>query len=119
MTESHDTGLLPSGLDAERPALVETRWGTLALYRVGERWVAADAWCPHMLGPLHEGTRHGDEIVCPWHQWRFDLASGARTDAASTTDHAESEGDPCRIAVHATRLGDRGQLVIEPPGAQP
>lgn len=33
--------------------------------------------CSHLGGPLDEGTRDGDVIVCPWHGSRFDLCSGA------------------------------------------
>lgn len=117
MTESHDTGLLPNELDPGRPSVVETPWGTLALYRVEDRWVAADAWCPHMLGPLHQGTRCGSEVVCPWHGWRFDLASGRRTDEPAEPDPIERElGDgAARIQVLATHIGPGGRLWIESP----
>lgn len=33
--------------------------------------------CTHLGGPLHEGTREGDSVVCPWHGSRFDLRTGA------------------------------------------
>jgi nitrite reductase/ring-hydroxylating ferredoxin subunit/uncharacterized membrane protein len=33
--------------------------------------------CSHLGGPLGEGTRDGDVIICPWHRSRFDLCSGA------------------------------------------
>jgi nitrite reductase/ring-hydroxylating ferredoxin subunit len=33
--------------------------------------------CSHLGGPLAEGTRDGDVVVCPWHGSRFDLSSGA------------------------------------------
>ena len=32
--------------------------------------------CPHRGGPLAEGTVEGGKVVCPWHQWEFDLATG-------------------------------------------
>ena len=32
--------------------------------------------CSHLGGPLHEGERAGDVIICPWHRSRFDLCSG-------------------------------------------
>ena len=32
--------------------------------------------CSHLGGPLGEGERDGDVIVCPWHGSRFDLCSG-------------------------------------------
>lgn len=33
--------------------------------------------CSHLGGPLADGTREGDVVVCPWHASRFDLCSGA------------------------------------------
>jgi len=32
--------------------------------------------CSHLSGPLAEGEREGDTVVCPWHGSRFDLCSG-------------------------------------------
>ncbi|MBI5363074.1 MAG: Rieske 2Fe-2S domain-containing protein [Planctomycetes bacterium] len=75
---SFDTGLRPEDLDRSRPRAVETPWGMLALYCVEGEILAAQAFCPHLEGPLFEGSLRGDEIVCPWHQWRYSLRSGAR-----------------------------------------
>jgi nitrite reductase/ring-hydroxylating ferredoxin subunit/uncharacterized membrane protein len=32
--------------------------------------------CSHFGGPLAEGKRDGDVVICPWHGSRFELASG-------------------------------------------
>ena len=32
--------------------------------------------CSHFGGPLAEGERDGDVVVCPWHGSRFDLCTG-------------------------------------------
>lgn len=32
--------------------------------------------CSHFGGPLAEGEREGDTIICPWHESRFDLCGG-------------------------------------------
>jgi nitrite reductase/ring-hydroxylating ferredoxin subunit/uncharacterized membrane protein len=37
---------------------------------------AIAATCSHLGGPLDEGKRDGDTVVCPWHGSRFDLCSG-------------------------------------------
>jgi nitrite reductase/ring-hydroxylating ferredoxin subunit len=37
---------------------------------------AIAATCSHMGGPLADGDREGDVVVCPWHGSRFDLCSG-------------------------------------------
>jgi nitrite reductase/ring-hydroxylating ferredoxin subunit/uncharacterized membrane protein len=38
---------------------------------------AIAATCSHLGGPLDEGGREDDTVVCPWHGSRFDLHSGA------------------------------------------
>jgi nitrite reductase/ring-hydroxylating ferredoxin subunit len=37
---------------------------------------AIAATCSHLGGPLDQGSREGDTVVCPWHGSRFDLCSG-------------------------------------------
>ncbi len=37
---------------------------------------AIAATCSHLGGPLPEGEREGDVVICPWHRSRFDLCSG-------------------------------------------
>jgi nitrite reductase/ring-hydroxylating ferredoxin subunit/uncharacterized membrane protein len=32
--------------------------------------------CSHFGGPLNEGDREDDTVVCPWHKSRFDLCTG-------------------------------------------
>ncbi|HEV2093754.1 MAG TPA: Rieske 2Fe-2S domain-containing protein [Rubrobacter sp.] len=40
------------------------------------RVCAIAATCNHMGGPLEQGDREGDIVVCPWHKSRFDLCNG-------------------------------------------
>jgi nitrite reductase/ring-hydroxylating ferredoxin subunit len=48
----------------------------IVLARSGRSTCAIAATCSHLGGPLDEGTREGDTVVCPWHASRFDLCSG-------------------------------------------
>ena len=32
--------------------------------------------CPHLGGPLLEGAIRDDRVICPWHQYEWDLRSG-------------------------------------------
>lgn len=32
--------------------------------------------CPHQGGPLGEGALNGNLVMCPWHMWEFDSATG-------------------------------------------
>jgi nitrite reductase/ring-hydroxylating ferredoxin subunit len=41
---------------------------------------AISAVCNHFGGPLEEGDREGDTVVCPWHKSRFNLCSGEAID---------------------------------------
>ncbi len=41
---------------------------------------AISAVCGHFGGPLEQGDREGDTVVCPWHKSRFDLCSGEAID---------------------------------------
>ena len=75
-----DTGLQLADLDPEHPPVVESPWGSVAVFRDGERLFAVEAFCPHMLGPLFAGSIVGTLVTCPWHAWRYDVESGARID---------------------------------------
>jgi len=59
--------------------------GEIAVARLeeGGGYVAFEPRCPHARGPLAEGKRHGDVIICPWHFFRFDLKTGKPPGVAS------------------------------------
>ena len=48
----------------------------IALCRTSTGVHALDNTCPHRGGPLGEGDLIGEELVCPWHLWSFDVKSG-------------------------------------------
>jgi nitrite reductase (NADH) small subunit len=48
----------------------------VAVFRVGGRVFALDGICPHQGGPLGFGEIVGEKVLCPWHGWPFDLATG-------------------------------------------
>lgn len=48
----------------------------LARSQYGEVCALANV-CTHLGGPLAEGSRDGDTVICPWHGSRFDLRTGA------------------------------------------
>jgi nitrite reductase/ring-hydroxylating ferredoxin subunit/uncharacterized membrane protein len=41
---------------------------------------AISSVCNHFGGPLEQGDREGDTVVCPWHKSRFNLCSGEPVD---------------------------------------
>lgn len=40
---------------------------------------ALDGLCPHARGPLAQGNLLDGLVICPWHAWEFDTASGQCT----------------------------------------
>ncbi|MGB0716417.1 MAG: Rieske (2Fe-2S) protein [Phycisphaerae bacterium] len=47
----------------------------------GELVVVSDNTCPHSSGNLSAGEVAGACIVCPLHQWEFDIKTGLCTDS--------------------------------------
>lgn len=71
----------------------------IAIFRAAGGWYALDAVCPHMGGPLADGIVCDRAVICPLHERRFDLESGA----ALTT------GDG--VAAHAVEVQDERVFV--------
>ncbi|HEV7700120.1 MAG TPA: FAD-dependent oxidoreductase [Pyrinomonadaceae bacterium] len=46
------------------------------LARVGGKFHAVAAYCPHYGAPLVDGVLSGDRVVCPWHHSCFDITTG-------------------------------------------
>lgn len=110
--QEHRTGIALAGLERERPLPVDTPWGSFALMEVRGRLVAVESFCPHLLGPLFQGTRsgpEGTELTCPWHAWRYSLVTGA------CVDSPRDEGARTRIRFLVTRLDARGRIVLLGP----
>ncbi|MEZ6015940.1 MAG: Rieske 2Fe-2S domain-containing protein [Planctomycetota bacterium] len=97
--------------------LVSTPWGAFGLFeRSDGTYCAVDAWCPHVDGPLWQGTFGGDdELACPWHAWRYSTRTG-RCTWAPPSDCEEARASTVRIL--AVTPGPRGTLVVHPPRAE-
>jgi nitrite reductase (NADH) small subunit len=48
----------------------------IALFNLGDRFLAVDNRCPHKGGPLADGIVAGTAAVCPLHAWRINLETG-------------------------------------------
>ena len=57
--------------------LVEIDGKAIALFNVDGSFHAIEDHCLHAGGPLHEGRLEGRIVACPWHEWKFDVATGA------------------------------------------
>jgi nitrite reductase (NADH) small subunit len=49
----------------------------IALFNLGDRFLAMDNRCPHRGGPLADGIVAGNAVVCPLHAWKVCLETGA------------------------------------------
>lgn len=49
----------------------------IALFNLGDRFLAIDNRCPHRGGPLADGILAGGAVVCPLHAWKVCLETGA------------------------------------------
>ena len=57
-------------------ATFEAGGKTLAVFNVGGAYYAIDNECVHRGGPLGEGDLDGKVVMCPWHQWTYDVTTG-------------------------------------------
>jgi len=48
-----------------------------AICNVGGKITALYGICPHRGGPLGQGAINGQNVVCPWHAWEWNCATGA------------------------------------------
>lgn len=108
-TGSFDSGIAPEELDPERPRSVETPWGAFALFVVGGRVLCVQSFCPHLEGPLFQGSVAGGIVTCPWHSWRFSLETGERVDLVGRL-----LGGP-RLRRCDVERSARGTLVLRAP----
>lgn len=48
----------------------------IAVFNLGDKFLAVDNTCPHRGGPLADGIVSGETVVCPLHAWKICLNSG-------------------------------------------
>ncbi len=63
---------VPEGSVAK--AVVDRR--EIAIIQRDGSFFAMDGICTHEGGPLGEGTLDDGELVCPWHEGRYNIQSG-------------------------------------------
>ena len=75
----------------------------IALFNLGDRFLATDNRCPHRSGPLCDGIITGAAVVCPLHAWKINLETG--------TVERPGGGEGC-VRTYPTRVDD-GVVLIE------
>ncbi len=77
----------------------------LAIFNMGDRFLATDNACPHNGGPLCDGIVTGDAVVCPLHAWKVRLDTGAVERPAAKT---------LCVGTYPTRV-EQGVVLVELP----
>jgi nitrite reductase (NADH) small subunit len=109
-----DTGWIPitvtSNIPPREGRAVSVGTHDIAVFNLGDRFVAVDNRCPHQGGPLSDGIVSGNTVVCPLHAWKIDLDSGrvARPQSASCvrTYPLRLENDVIAIQLPDARGGE-------------
>ncbi len=65
-------GILPEG----EGFLFKSGAYEIAVFRTAEGVAALENGCPHAGASLCSGFSDGKIVVCPWHGWEFDIATG-------------------------------------------
>lgn len=55
---------------------VKTGSREIAVFNLGDRFLAVESRCPHKGGPLADGIVSGATVVCPLHAWKLSLETG-------------------------------------------
>lgn len=62
----------------------------IAIFNLGDRFLAVNNRCPHKGGPLAEGIVSGASVVCPLHAWKISLETGEGANGASASGCVET-----------------------------
>jgi nitrite reductase (NADH) small subunit len=75
----------------------------IAIFRSAAGWYALDAVCPHRGGPLADGIVCDRSVICPLHDRRFDLQTGAGMNSEDTVlaHSVERRGDRVFVTLAA------------------
>ena len=67
---------------------------------------ATQAECPHRAGPLVDGLLGGESLICPLHNFRFNVATG------------EPLGNDCpALRTYPASLNEAGKVLVEVSGS--
>jgi nitrite reductase/ring-hydroxylating ferredoxin subunit len=79
----------------------------VAVFNTREGLYALDNTCAHLGGPLADGWVADGLVTCPWHWWRYELATGRRRGS-----------DVIGVSTHPVSVRE-GTVVVEVPDTVP
>jgi nitrite reductase (NADH) small subunit len=62
----------------------------IAIFNLGDRFLAVENRCPHKGGPLSDGIVSGAAVVCPLHAWKISLETGKGVNGPSALSCVET-----------------------------
>jgi nitrite reductase (NADH) small subunit len=78
----------------------------MAIFNLGDRFLATDNQCPHKSGPLCDGIVTGSSVVCPLHAWKINLSDGCVERPTDSRNHS--------VATYPVRVED-GMIEVAVP----
>ncbi len=89
----------------------------IAIFNLGDRFLAVSNRCPHKGGPLADGVVSGDIVVCPLHARKFSLETGQGVSSASASSCIETFRTRVEHGVVLLELPVEAAVNEEPPTA--
>ena len=86
----------------------------IAVFNLGEKFLAVENRCPHRQGPLADGILAGETVICPLHAWQINLEDGrvhkpAATPACVQTFRTRVEAGTLLLGVGPSADGADGE----------
>ena len=90
----------------------------IAIFNLGDRFLAVDNRCPHKGGPLADGIVSGTHVVCPLHAWKLSLETGRGANGPSAASCVETfrtrVEDGIVILELSVERAQTGQIEVQP-----
>ena len=90
----------------------------IAIFNLGDRFLAVDNRCPHKGGPLADGIVSGAHVICPLHAWKLSLETGKGANGLSASSCVETFRTRVENGIVLLELSvDRaqpGQIEVQP-----
>ena len=102
-------------LQRRKKSLVQAGGESIALFMVGTRVFALRDVCIHEQRSLSKGAILRDRVVCPGHQWQFDLETGwveEQERCQPSYDVKVQDGTVYVVPVPRIRVTDSGQAAL-------
>ena len=87
----------------------------IAIFNLGDRFLAVDNRCPHKSGPLADGIVSGTTVVCPLHAWKLSLETGKGVNGPSVSSCVETFPTRIEFGVVLVSIRSIGAEVEDPP----